>query len=77
MADYKNLSEIAVHKKGLWSELLFPTKHFFLYFTVFNHRHHFFPGTVFVHSVSLFQESSCSHPLFNGYCIYFRIYFSI
>ena len=25
-----------------------------------------------VHSVSLFQKIGCSHPLLNGYCIYFR-----
>ena len=27
---YKNLSEMAAHKKGQWSEVVVPKKHFFL-----------------------------------------------
>ena len=57
----KNLSEIAAHKKGLWSEVVVPKKHFF--FVVYcNRREMFFPE----YSVSLFHESGY------GYCIYFR-----
>ena len=63
---YKDLSAMEVHKKGLWSKVVVPKKHFFFEFTVFNCRELFFPAVSFSH------ESSCGHPLLNGYCIYFR-----
>ena len=67
---YKNPNEMVVHKKACdpkWSLL----KRFFLcsllcvIVLMFKQS---FP----VHSVSLFQKIGCSHPLLNGYCIYFR-----
>ena len=50
---HKNLSEMVVHIKGLWSEIVIPKNIFSLQFTVFNRFYclmfdKFFQGTVFL-----------------------------
>ena len=62
---YKNLSEMAAHKKGLWSKVVVPKKHFFCRILCLIAGSSFFQSTVF-------HESSCGHPNLNGYCVYFR-----
>ena len=53
---YKNLSEIAIHKKWLWSEVVVPKNIFTLYVTVFNSRKSFFQSIVFLHFTKVFHE---------------------
>ena len=65
---FKKLSEMAAHKKGIRIKVVVPKKHFFFVFTVFNRTEQFFQE----YSVSLLHKSKCCHPLFNGYCIYFK-----
>ena len=48
---YKNLSEMAAHEKGLWSEVVIPKKHFFyvVYYVKSRREQFFFQSIVFLH----------------------------
>ena len=63
---YKNLSEIEVHKKRVWSKVVPPKKCFSLQVTAFSRREQFSSG----YSVSLFHKSSCGYSFLNGYGIF-------
>ena len=78
---YKNLGEIAAHKKTLWSKAVVPKNLFCLvgYYGYCVQGIYFFPcrllcsGNIFFseYSVSLFHESSCGHPFLIEWIRYF------
>ena len=62
---YKNLSEIEVHKKRVWSRVVAPKKCFSLQVIAYSCREQFPSG----YSVTLFHKSSCGYSFLNGYGI--------
>ena len=69
---YKNLSEIEVHKKRVWSKVVLPKKYFSLQVTAFSRREQFFSG----YCASLSHKSNCGHSCLNGYGIFLESTYS-
>ena len=46
---HKNLCEMAAHKKGLWSDVVVPKKHFFCILLCWIVRNNFFQSTLFLY----------------------------
>ena len=63
---HKNLGEIEVHKKRVWSNVVASKKCFSLQVTASSRREQFSLG----YSVSLFHKSSCVYSFLSGYGIF-------